>query len=697
MCKGFYGMSKVNVIIGIIWIWVAVGLNAQNSISIFRADSLRQRLAQLQTPQDKLPLLKELVGLYWQLPEEVSSLKEVIKIAMPLDSITVVYDAMAGLSRYYYNEENRDSLLYWVNQLDSLATSRDENPDGLFLAGSLICQDYLWAGNYELAMDKAFQCLDRAQKAGNEYGLMRAYRDLGMVYQRINRDSDAVDILRKGLPLLKRENSKSTFLTMYLSSMLRSTLVIGLLPESEELLKQYDSLLDSLEIKYEKDGKIFPIRRHRCLINCYYSELYTMKGDMAKARAYLDKATAFRDSTFGTELEAQYLRTKSFYYWKTNDSKRALRNVEQALKINRDLDKLEMKKAILQSSGQLEEVIAVYEEIIEKTEMINTEAFNRQMEQLRVLNNLNGMEKQDRELKLKSEQERLKQRQVVVALVFLVAIMVLLYVLWRIYCRTRKLRNELLQEKDSLIESEKQLRAVARAAEEANRKKSAFIANISHEVRTPLNAIVGFSELLASSAYGEKENVEFAGLVNHNSELLLNLINDVLDLSRFESGKIQFAIKPNDLVACCQRSMDSIRHRIKPGVKLTFTPSHDPYTLNTDVLRLRQLLTNLLSNAVKFTSSGEINLSFTVDEKKEEVLISVTDTGCGIPIDKHEQIFERFEKLDEFIQGTGLGLSVCQIIAEQLNGSLVVDSSYTKGARFIFIHPTNLTQTCICD
>lgn len=121
--------------------------------------------------------------------------------------------------------------------------------------------------------------------------------------------------------------------------------------------------------------------------------------------------------------------------------------------------------------------------------------------------------------------------------------------------------------------------------------------------------------------------------------------------------------------------------------------SIESYTLNTDALRLQQLLTNLLSNAAKFTSEGEINLSFTVDEGKEEVRFSVTDTGCGIPEDKCEKIFERFEKLDDFIQGTGLGLSVCQIISEQLNGSLSVDISYKDGARFVFIHPTNLIET----
>lgn len=695
MGKGFLRKSSVNTFIGIVWILFAVGASAQNAVSKYRADSIREALSRIQKPQDKIPLLKELVTLYWQLPEEVPALKEIIDIAMPLDSIGIVYDAMAGLSRYYYNVENRDSLLYWVERLDSLASKRHESPRGLFLSASLVCQDYLWSGNYELAMDRAMQYLDLARENKSDYGLLRAYRDLGMVYQRIKRDSDAVEVFQKGLFLLKEEKANPTFRIMYLSNMLESTLLLGRLSESESLLNQYEFLLDSLERKYDKEGKIFPVGRHRCLMSCYYCELYTMKGNLQKARTYLDKATAYLDSSFGNGVEAQYLRTKSFYYWKKKDYRHALSAVNLALKINRDLDKLEMKKAILESSGQLREAIAIYEEIINKTEMINTEAFDRQIEQLRVLNDLNDLEKQDQELKLKSEQEALKQRQIAVSIGLLLVLMGLLYVLWRIYLHTKRLKNELLQEKDTLIASEKQLRIVTEEAEAANKKKSAFIANISHEVRTPLNAIVGFSELLASSEYNEEEKIEFAGEVNHSSELLLNLVNDVLDLSRLESGKIKFCVKPDDLVACCREALDSIRHRVKPGVRLTFTSSPESYTLNTDALRLRQLLTHLLSNAAKFTSAGEINLSFSVDEGKGEVCFSVTDTGCGIPEDKCMKIFERFEKLDDFIQGTGLGLSVCQIISEQLNGSLSVDSSYKGGARFVFIHPTNLIETPI--
>ena len=247
MSRGFLRKSSVNTFIGIVWILFAVSASAQNAVSKFRADSIRQSLSCIQKPQDKIPLLKELIGLYWQLPEEVPALKEIIDIAMPLDSIGIVYDAMAGLSRYYYNVENRDSLLYWVGQLDSLASKRHESPRGLFLSGSLVCQDYLWSGNYELAMDRAMRYMDLARDSKNDYGLLRAYRDLGMVYQRIRRDSDAVVSFQEGLDLLKDIKDVPDIMDTKIrltSYQLESSVRTKQYTLTERILEQYKALLD---------------------------------------------------------------------------------------------------------------------------------------------------------------------------------------------------------------------------------------------------------------------------------------------------------------------------------------------------------------------------------------------------------------------------------------------------------------------
>ena len=142
----------------------------------------------------------------------------------------------------------------------------------------------------------------------------------------------------------------------------------------------------------------------------------------------------------------------------------------------------------------------------------------------------------------------------------------------------------------------------------------------------------------------------------------------------------------------CRKALDRIRYRIPEGVRLTFTPDQNSVVVYTDVLRLQQLLTNLLTNAAKFTTEGEINLSYKQEADGQNVRITVTDTGCGIPLDKQAAVFKRFEKLDDYKTGTGLGLSICSIIAERLGGSIFIDSSYTDGARFVLIHPCGGTS-----
>ena len=171
-------------------------------------------------------------------------------------------------------------------------------------------------------------------------------------------------------------------------------------------------------------------------------------------------------------------------------------------------------------------------------------------------------------------------------------------------------------------------------AEEASLMKSAFLANMSHEVRTPLNAIVGFSGLLVEPSTDEEERKEYSSIIRNNTDLMLNLVNDVLDLSRMETGDLHFDIKDHPLLVCCQMALERCTPRIPDGVKLTFPPLWEPIVVRVDNLRLQQLLTNLLTNSAKFTEKGEINLSFQLEPDREKVAYSRYDTGAGIPLEK---------------------------------------------------------------
>ena len=260
-----------------------------------------------------------------------------------------------------------------------------------------------------------------------------------------------------------------------------------------------------------------------------------------------------------------------------------------------------------------------------------------------------------------------------------------LFVSLYFYYHTKKL-------KDELQESESALRDAKDRAEESSRLKSAFLANMSHEIRTPLNAIVGFSDVLASGGSSEDEQQGYVDIIKTNSDLLLRLINDILDVSRLEADRVTFTFEECDVVPLCQRVLASVSQARKSENEFIFECDRESMDMRTDTQRLQQVIINLLSNADKFTRIGKITLGLKVDEKQREVLFSVSDTGTGIPLEKQKLVFERFEKLNEYVQGTGLGLSICKLTVEKWGGEIWVDPGYTDGARFVFTHPLDIEQ-----
>ena len=260
-----------------------------------------------------------------------------------------------------------------------------------------------------------------------------------------------------------------------------------------------------------------------------------------------------------------------------------------------------------------------------------------------------------------------------------------LFVSLYFYYHTKKL-------KDELQESESALRDAKDRAEESSRLKSAFLANMSHEIRTPLNAIVGFSDVLASGGSSEDEQQGYVDIIKTNSDLLLRLINDILDVSRLEADRVTFTFEECDVVPLCQRVLASVSQARKSENEFIFECDRESMDMRTDTQRLQQVIINLLSNSDKFTRNGKITLGLKMDEKQREVLFSVSDTGTGIPLEKQKLVFERFEKLNEYVQGTGLGLSICKLTVEKWGGKIWVDPGYTDGARFVFTHPLDIEQ-----
>ena len=237
--------------------------------------------------------------------------------------------------------------------------------------------------------------------------------------------------------------------------------------------------------------------------------------------------------------------------------------------------------------------------------------------------------------------------------------------------------------------TEENLRAARDKAQESDRLKSAFLANMSHEIRTPLNAVVGFSNLLAGGDpdIGKEDAKEYAALISKNCDYLLTLVSDILDLSRFEAGSMEFCFTNQSLRQILSDIYEKYADRIPEGVKFNLLVPPRDIRIDTDALRLRQVMEHLVGNAVKFTKKGHIDLGYSLTGDRKEVRLLVADTGCGIPSDMTEKIFDRFYKIDSFKQGAGLGLSVCKTVIEGMGGRIAVSSHPGKGSRFTVIIP----------
>ena len=236
-----------------------------------------------------------------------------------------------------------------------------------------------------------------------------------------------------------------------------------------------------------------------------------------------------------------------------------------------------------------------------------------------------------------------------------------------------------------LKETEQKLIIARDKAEELDRLKSAFLANMSHEIRTPLNAIVGFSSLLAETD-SRNERQEYIKIVQENNELLLQLISDILDLSKIEAGTFNFVYTNVDVNETCAEIIKSMSMKVGKGIELIFEEPFPECYLYTDKNRFTQVISNFINNALKFTQQGSITLGYE-QVSHQKIKFYVRDTGMGIPEEKQKSVFERFVKLNTFVQGTGLGLSICKSIVSQMGGEIGVDSTEGIGSCFWFTHP----------
>lgn len=570
-----------------------------------------------------------------------------------------------------------DSVIAWSEQLLPTQQSNEDRTT-YFLLQLQLANAYTLRGDISLATNRAQLMYEEAKATDYQFGMVVANQAIGDAYNTIaNMGDKALESYQDALTELSNISDQHPYRAQLLLKMSNVLQRKGRLEEAEKILEELEKILYQ-EPDYPTDF-FFCIEKtnfaisHGHLSQDYLNEanIWLHKMDSIYQlhpekfyRFHLDYTTAAYYRAMGnwdkqywkqaldiySKLQAEYSGNKrsTYYRWTS-------------------LEKIYLCKI----QGMAMEACRIYQELYPPIDTLASQNYIRQINTIKAKYQVDKIETASN-----NEYNKIIT-SILVGTMALVTLFVLLAIL-------------LKRQREKVKLSTQKLATSRINAENAMRAKSVFLSNMSHEIRTPLNALSGFSSLLTEEGLDDETRRQCNEVIQQNSELLLKLINDVIDLSSLEFGKLQFCIAQHDAVSICKNVIDTVNKVKQTQAELTFTTELEEMPIETDDSRLQQVLINLLINATKFTPQGSIVLKLE-KETNDTVLFTVTDTGCGIPKDRQTNIFQRFEKLNENVQGSGLGLSICQLIIEHIGGQIWIDSEYTEGSRFCFTHPISQT------
>ena len=595
--------------------------------------------------------------------EEVNN--ELLRTAITKDdkkAQTIYYverlkNASRSIPSHVYTTEKQDqTILQYMADLKEVA-DKFGYPQYYYYAYE-ITQNYFYNHNKIIRTMELVQELQQvATQRKDAYGLWMSQRYMVSLYVAQSDYISAKTYIQKAIKIY--EESKDPVIRRQSPSRLYC-----------DLADTYNIGSDSLKINIHKAVKAATL--HLDSLRCTYhlAKIAAYEKDAANYRRYRDYCLS--DPQIGTISETAPLM------FKTLDAIMEGRfdaNVINSLSIAR-VREIKYLANVAEVYGYEEQGFEIERLLVQKFERHIAEA---NMSKITELDARLGNAELQKELATKSEEVLNVTRLVMILLTILLMAIITFLI---IHVRTLRRKNANLHEANE-------------RAELANAAKTRFVQNMSHEVRTPLNAIVGFSQLLSlpDGSFSPEEKDEFSNHIINNTKMLTMLLDDILNTTAMDSGNYRITFEDGEAGFICQSAIRSAEHRLQPGVTMTYVPQFEgQHLFRTDPRRVQQILINLLTNSCKHTTKGEIKLGCSLKENPGEVTFWVSDTGPGIPPDQAEAIFNRFTKLNDFVQGTGLGLSICRDIAGKMNGRVYLDTSYTGGARFVLVLPDTLPQ-----
>ncbi|MBX9189071.1 sensor histidine kinase [Bacteroides sp. K03] len=562
----------------------------------------------------------------------------------------------------YAKNITADSIILWEKELDP-QLEKNKQYSSLFHLRQLVSSAYAIRGDITIAVDKAHTMYEKAKEMNYDKGIALSLRAIGDAYLGANMRQQAIDSYTEALNILNTSEDADHLKIHIFPNLILTLLKIRDTDKALTYLKQFEALFD----KYPTTSTLFYVS----ICRAYY---YVAINQPDKALIYITQATKANSEHNNlymrfvlNYLYASYYKQSSQYDLALEKYSNLTKEINPAYSPNQHIQLNLQQAQLLSKLGQTDKACLIYQTTNILQDSLDNLSYVRQINELRTIYQIDQME-------IQNQQER--NQTILWGILVVLSLSILITVLiFHIRTENKRLRH-------SKEEQEK----AQRHARNSIKTKSLFLSNMSHEIRTPLNALSGFSAILTDDSIDNETRRQCNDIIQQNSELLLNLINDVIDLSNLDMTKLVFNFKKCDAVVICRNVIDTVKKVKQTQADVHFVTTLESLPLLTDDSRLQQLLINLLINATKFTTEGSITLEIQ-KESDDTAIFSVTDTGCGIPLENQNRIFNRFEKLNEGAQGTGLGLSICQLIVEQIGGKIWIDPEYTAGARFMFTHP----------
>lgn len=628
--------------------------------------------------QDSIPPAFSKLKTYYNQPEVYLSHWEKIKKDIDNkkgDKTTDLFYLYKDRNYFHYKHGDVDSMKKYTPIIKDLSL-RLHNEAEYYRSWSLLCANIIYSNASEDDMRELDKMYNDALDRKSEVGLAFSLNEIANFYGANKNYAKALPYITQAMQLFEKLKFWDEYTPLCANYMV-ILMSMDKKQEAQNVFYHLDSLadvslntstinMDTARILMIKDmaSVVFTEPQDTIVLRKYLTEmenLYRKSPHVSRIYLYSTKkeyATLKGDF----DILLAYLDSCAEYYQNSHNMTNLKRMYNN-------------KASALHQSHRYDEAYLMLRKYVSLSDSLYKNDTQKQLNELSTRYNLNKLELEARDLSLKA-----RNIQFFYACTLIVVLVAALIIGIKFY--RHKLKNNRLLRKQA-----QELQQANEKAQQAQLMKTAFIQNMNHEVRTPLNAIVGFSECLAEIPMSQEETREISATIKKNSDNLLKIISDMISIANIDSGDQRLTYQDIPVNKFANKLLQEMKEYIQPKVKFYYTPCQTDYILSSNEDIVHQILINLLHNALKFTSSGEVELSYEVDNKNNKLYFHVRDTGIGVKSELKEKIFSRFYKVDSFIPGAGLGLSLCRILAERIKARVYLDDTYHDGCLFTFEHP----------